>query len=175
MAFSEHPLVLTLTLDDSAFRFFNALRRQHFPPERNHLDAHLTLFHHLPGAEAEAIIQALEEVSRQEASINLSVSEVRLLGKGVAYRLESKPLQQLHRRLQKEWHHWLTAQDQQKLWPHITVQNKVSVCEAKTLHEQLSQGFEPFAATGIGLHLWEYRGGPWQSWRKFEFDPGGAG
>lgn len=166
---TEHPLVLTLSLDDDAFRFFNALRQQHFPAERNHLDAHLTLFHQLPGVQADRIEADLEKISQQYRPIHLLVSEVRLLGKGVGYRLESKLLQQLHRQLQKQWQAWLTPQDQSKLWPHVTVQNKVSPSQARGLYVRLANDFEPFEATGTGLHLWEYRGGPWESRQEFGF------
>ena len=166
---SSHPLVLTLMLDADSFRFFTDLRRQHFPPERNHLDAHLTLFHQLPGNEADRFVEGLEAVSPRYSPLTMNVSEVRLLGKGVGYRIESKVLQQLHRQLQKQWSSYLTAQDQQRIWPHITVQNKVSPEVARALHEQLSSEFEPFNVTGTGLHLWEYQGGPWQSVKEFSF------
>ena len=43
------PLILTLKLDQASFTRLDALRQAHFPPERNWLSAHLTLFHHLPG------------------------------------------------------------------------------------------------------------------------------
>ena len=42
------PLIVTALLDEVAQERFDRLRREHFPPERNHLDAHLTLFHRLP-------------------------------------------------------------------------------------------------------------------------------
>jgi len=49
---SEHdPLILTLNFNNEVQQFFNALRKQHFPPVINYLDAHLTLFHHLPPPE----------------------------------------------------------------------------------------------------------------------------
>lgn len=169
MTLSHHPLVLTLTLDEAATKFFNQLRQRHFPPERNYLEAHLSLFHQLPGAEADRLVSELHSVSQQYRPLKLVVKEVRMLGRGVAYRLESALLQQLHRQLQKQWRTYLTAQDQQKLWPHVTVQNKVSPDEAKRLHEQLSESFIPFEATGTGLHLWEYHGGPWQSKQELAF------
>ena len=165
----HYPLVLTLTLDEAATTFFNQLRQRHFPAERNYLEAHLTLFHQLPGAEAKRLVSELESISQQYRPLKLVVKEVRLLGKGVAYRVESTLLQQLHRQLQKQWRSHLTAQDQQKLWPHVTVQNKVSPNEAKRLHAELSEGFAPFEAVGTGLHLWEYHGGPWQSRQQFGF------
>ena len=169
MAISEYPLVLTLTLDAEATTFFNELRQQHFPAERNYLEAHLTLFHQLPGSEIDSVVAPLENVSQQYHPIDLQVKEVRLLGRGVGYRLESSLLQQLHRQLQKQWRPFLTKQDQQKLWPHVTVQNKVTPGEAKHLYERLSEEFEPFTAQGTGLHLWEYHGGPWESARVFSF------
>jgi 2'-5' RNA ligase len=165
----HQPLVLTLTLDDAATKFFNELRQQHFPAGRNYLEAHLTLFHQLPGAETDRLVVDLERLSQQYRPLRLVVKEVRLLGKGVAYRLECTLLQQLHRQLQKQWHDQLTPQDQQKLWPHVTVQNKVTSDEAKRLHVRLSEGFEPYEAIGTGLHLWEYHGGPWQSKQQFAF------
>ena len=169
MAASEYPLVLTLTLDTEATGYFNQLRQRHFPPERNHLNAHLTLFHQLPGLEADCFVSGLEEISAQYGPLSLSVAEVRLLGKGVAYYLKSQVLPQLHRQLQKRWQPYLTAQDQQKLWPHVTVQNKVPPEVARILHEQLSADFEPFVAMGTGFHLWEYKGGPWRSLQEFTF------
>ena len=42
------PLIVTALLDEVAQERFDRLRREHFPPERNQLDAHLTLFHRLP-------------------------------------------------------------------------------------------------------------------------------
>ena len=44
-------LILTLIIDGEAQNFFNILRQRYFPAERNYLDAHLTLFHNLPGNE----------------------------------------------------------------------------------------------------------------------------
>ncbi len=171
---SDHPLVLTLTLDEAATTFFNQLRQRHFPAERNYLEAHLTLFHQLPGAEADQLVSELHTVSQRYRPLKLAVSEVRLLGRGVAYRLESPLLQQLHRQLQKQWRSYLTSQDQQKLWPHVTVQNKVAPDEAKRLHEQLTKDFEPFEATGTGLHLWEYHGGPWESKQQLALGGGSS-
>ena len=166
---TEAPLILTLALDEAAFHFFNQLRQEHFPAERNYLKAHLTLFHHLPGAEQSTITQYLTEVSQDQPPLSLAVSEVRSLGSGVAYRLVSQELQDLHRRLSEKWQAWLTPQDQQTLWPHVTVQNKVSKQEAQALYQQLNNAFEPFTATGTGLQLWEYQAGPWELLEVFDF------
>ena len=53
MAFE--PFIVTAELPGEIFSWVDGLRRAHFPPERNHLSAHVTLFHALPPwVEAEA-------------------------------------------------------------------------------------------------------------------------
>ena len=163
------PLILTLALDDAAQACFNALRRQHFPPKINHLAAHLTLFHHLPGAEFDTVTAELRAQCRAQAPLPLSVTGLRSLGRGVAFMLENEELRALHRRLQTTFAPHLTPQDQQKLQPHITIQNKVDPAAARQLLNGLQAGFEPFEAVGTGLHLWAYRGGPWENLAEFPF------
>jgi 2'-5' RNA ligase len=163
------PLILTLALDAGSQQFFNELRQQHFPPERNFLQAHLTLFHHLPGADYVRISQELATLAATEAPLLLAVTGLRFLGRGVAYSLENSRLQALHKQLQTLWLPTLTPQDQQKLNPHITVQNKVDPAVARALFQQLTTGFQPFEAVGTGLQLWAYRGGPWEALQAFPF------
>ena len=165
----DAPLILSLMLDESSQAFFNGLRRQHFPPERNYLAAHLTLFHHLPGAHLADITQELVACSQSMGPTPLEVTGLQFLGRGVAYALESEAISALHRALQQQWLPWLTPQDQQRRRPHITIQNKVDPAVARALHQQLTDEFEPFEATGTGLHLWAYRNGPWEALRTFRF------
>lgn len=162
-------LILTLALDAKSQEFFNELRKQHFPSERNFLAAHLTLFHHLPGAEYAAITEHLAQLAAAQPPQTLAVSGVRFLGRGVAYMLECPPLQTLHRALQTAWQPHLTPQDQQKLNPHVTVQNKVDPAVGRALYQELAADFHPFEATGEGLQLWAYRNGPWEELKMFEF------
>lgn len=168
------PLILTLALDPDSQAFFDELRRQHFPPARNFLRAHLTLFHALPG-EARAEISAhLSAVAAAQSPLPLEVSGVQFMGQGVMYRLESPTLRRLHKALQTSWqtdfNFPLSGQDRQPLHPHVTVQNKVSSAQARALHEQLSASFQPFAATGTGLRLWAYCGGPWEEVEGLSFE-----
>lgn len=158
-----NPLILTLTLDPASQAFFDELRRAHFPPARNFLSAHLTLFHALPGHERAAIEAELATVAAATAPLELRVEKVVFMGRGVAYALESAPLRQLHQQLQTRWRAWLTPQDRQPRRPHVTVQNKVEPAVARALFEELSAGFVPFRAEGVGLTLWEYKGGPWEA------------
>ncbi|QJX48057.1 2'-5' RNA ligase family protein [Hymenobacter taeanensis] len=163
------PLILTLALDPASQAHFNALRQEHFPKERNYLQAHVTLFHHLPAAEKPAIEAELRRLSCPLPPLTLRVTGLRFMGRGVAYDLENTVLQQLHKQLQTTWAAWLTPQDQQRLKPHITVQNKVNPAVARALHAELAEQFTPFEVNGTGLHLWAYRGGPWEKLQEFAF------
>jgi len=165
------PLIVTLELDAKTREAFDLLRRTYFPVERNHLSAHLTLFHHLPGDEEQAVIANLAEVCVETDVCALRVASPFLMGRGVAYRVEGAALLAVHAQLVSRWRPWLTEQDSQPLRPHVTVQNKVEPAVARTSFDELRAGFTPFVATGEGLHLWRYRGGPWESVGLYRFRP----
>ena len=162
------PLIITLALNDEAQLFFNDLRAQHFPPQLNYLKAHLTLFHHLPSNE-ESITETVKSICADQKKLALPITDIKHTGRGVAYRIESGELVQLHKHLQQLWKQWLIPQDRQRLWPHITVQNKVSTQQAAALQQTLLKKFVPFTVYGIGLELWLYKGGPWQFVTSFSF------
>ena len=162
------PLILTVQLDESSQSFFNEKRKQYFPPERNFLSAHLTLFHHLPDEEA-IIIQTIEALCVKEKRVELKVTEPKNIGKGVAYKIESQELILLHKKLRKQWISFLTPQDRQGLWPHITIQNKVSAEEADRTLRNVKKSFKPFTAYATGLTLWRYLNGPWQLYQQYSF------
>ncbi len=163
------PLILTLALDAASQTYFNHLRQQHFPPKINYLAAHLTLFHHLPSHELTSVSATLRQLSQSLGPLVLRVTGLRSLGRGVAFTLENAELRTLHRQLQAAFAPHLTPQDQQKLQPHITIQNKVDPAAARQLLADLQADFAPFEAVGTGLHLWAYRGGPWESLAEFPF------
>ncbi len=166
--FDPAPLILTLALAPDDQARFDRLRAAHFPPERNVLSAHVTLFHHLPGAEAGRIAADLATASRR-APFPVAVTAVRSLGRGVAFTLDSEILAGLRGTLRRSWEALLTAQDRQGFRPHITVQNKVSAAEAKGLLQALAAGFAPFEIGATGLSLWRYRGGPCPAEAAFPF------
>jgi 2'-5' RNA ligase len=159
-AHAGRPLIVTLFLDEQSQAEFDRQRAAYFPPERNHVAAHVTLFHALPGEQFDAVAEDLEAVDRP--AFEVVVAGLRLLGGGVAYRLESGELLDLRARLAAAWEPWLTRQDRQRFAPHVTVQNKVAPAVARELHDRLSAGFAPWTATAIGLGLWRYLGGPWE-------------
>lgn len=163
------PLILTLAFDERSFARFEALRRAHFPPERNLIPAHLTLFHHLPGTQLPVILGDLRRTCRDEAPFPLAVTGLRSLGRGVALALAAPELERLRDRLAALWSDWLIPQDRQAHRPHVTIQNKVEPAAAKTLLADLSAGFAPWSARAEGLLLWRYHGGPWERLARLPF------
>lgn len=167
---STPPLLVTLVMDAKSFEHFNALRQRHFPPERNHIPAHITLFHHLPGDEEAAIYEVLSQRAQARKRFEMRTTDLWMMGFGVAYRIESSDAQALRRELAATFAAWLTPQDAKPGFkPHITVQNKTSAEEAKTLHAQLAADFEPQEIMAVGMDLWRYLGGPWQHVKRFDF------
>jgi hypothetical protein len=67
----------------------------------------------LPGERAPDIAARLGEIAREEPPMTLGVTGLRLLGRGVAYALESEALQRLRGGLARDWSDALTAQDRQ--------------------------------------------------------------
>lgn len=164
------PLILTLKIDAASFRFFDALRREYFPPERNFLRAHVTLFHHLPGEKLEKIREDVSRLCAGTPAFPLQFTHWRFLGKGSAMTIESAELLNLRARLAKIWSANLTAQDRQKFQPHVTVQNKVAPDQAKLLFEELSADWHPKTGFGEGLSLWHYVAPGWKLEADFEFE-----
>ena len=155
------PLIVTLALDQASQVTFDRLRAAHFPPERNHLAAHVTLFHALPGEHEDAVRQDLAELARR-TPYGVRVAGLRSLGRGVAYVLESAELAATREELARRWAPWLTPQDRQRHSPHVTVQNKVPPDGARALLQELQRDFAPYDVTATGLALWRYLGGPWE-------------
>src|SRR6185437_5978036 len=111
------PLIVTALLDEVTQERFDRLRREHFPPERNHLDAHLTLFHRLPAASA---IGAALAIAADRQAITARVRRVRGWRGGVAYDLVAPELIALRGQLAQGWSDLLSAQDRAKADLHVT-------------------------------------------------------
>ena len=166
----DAPLIVTLELDADSFAFLDGLRRRHFPPERNVLPAHLTLFHKLPGEEIETVCAILALIASRTPPLPLDVAGLRFLGYGSAFEIVSPALIRLRAGLADAFEPWLTPQDRQRFQPHVTIQNKAPVAEAKRLFQTLTEDFQPMTATGTGLALWHYRDGPWEAAGRSPFE-----
>lgn len=144
------------------------MRRAYFPPERNQLPAHLTIFHALPpSAETEARHRLAEAVKGPPPPA--LIAGLMDLGGGVALRIVSDELDRIRDELSEAFRGLLSAQDSQGWRPHVTIQNKVAPKVARALIEELEKGFEsrPLAIRGLGLH--RYLGGPWERLADYPF------
>lgn len=162
MTKTEAPIIVSALFGDADFAFLNGLRKEYFPPERNVIDAHLTLFHHLPPSIAGELKHRLNAETRGVSRPKARLSGVMSLGRGVAFRIESPELAAIRDGLADAFSGLLTPQDQQGWRPHVTVQNKVDPAEAKRLLKKLSDGFVPRPVEVSGIACWYYRGGPWE-------------
>ncbi len=58
------PLIVAAIFGAQDHMYLDGLRRTHFPPERNRLAAHLTLFHHLPPGIGPELKRRLTDLTR---------------------------------------------------------------------------------------------------------------
>lgn len=163
------PLIVTLEPDAGSRALFDALRRAHFPPERLVVDAHVTVFHALPGEEIDTVADALARSAATTPSLCfVAETPAPLSRRGVAIPIACPSARDVKRRLLDEFAFALTPQDRGGMRPHVTVQNKVDPETAAATLAHLRAGWVPHTGRFEGLALWRYRGGPWEAvadWR----------
>lgn len=164
-------LIVTAEIAPSDLAWLDGLRRAHYPPERNRLPAHLTMFHALPPSaegEARATLSRMGSAPLPRASIEGLLD----LGGGVAFRVVSPDLDCIRSELAADFHGLLSAQDAGGWRPHVTIQNKVAPKDARSLKARLEREFHPqsLAISGLGLH--RYVGGPWEKLAIYAFRGG---
>ena len=75
------PLILTAELPPELHRWATDLRERHFPPERNYLEAHVTLFHALPATIQAELRDVLARVVAESAPIPARLEGLMNLGR----------------------------------------------------------------------------------------------
>jgi hypothetical protein len=161
-------LIITAGLSQGDFSWIEGLRRAHYPPDRNQVPAHLTMFHALPpSAEAEVRARLAQVVRRFPPAA--TIAGLMDLGGGVAFRIVSPDLDRIRDELADGLHGLLGAQDNAGWRPHITIQNKVAPRVARELKERLERKFEsrPLGIRGLSLH--RYLSGPWEDLADYSF------
>lgn len=166
------PLILTALLPKDLHRWATGLRTTHFPPERNFLEAHVTLFHAIPPQCEDELERLLKRLAGEFAPVDGYLAGLMSLGGGTAFKLESDGLLRLRDGIAEHLRGMLTGQDQHRPRLHVTIQNKVPSAEAKALQDQLEGTFEPRAIAFRGFGLHRYMGGPWEHIRDFAFRGG---
>jgi hypothetical protein len=155
------PIIVSALFGGSDHAWLDGLRRAHFPPERNQLAAHLTLFHHLPPSCEAEVRGRLAEAARRKPP-QAEAAGLLNLGRGVAIRIVSPELEAVRAALADAFRGLLTPQDAAGWRPHVTIQNKVAPAEARRLLADLGAGFRPRPVAIEALACWWYRGGPWE-------------
>ena len=163
------PIIVTAVLGGKDQAWFDGLRRAHFPPERNQLAAHLTMFHHLPPGVAPELKQRLVAATRGVPPPLARLTAPFSLGRGVAYRIDCPGVAAIRADLADAFSGLLLPQDRQGWRAHVTVQNKVDPAAAKVLLQALSATFVARPLAVVGLAAWWYRGGPWEPLSRHMF------
>jgi len=162
------PIIVTALIGEPDFSYLDGLRQAHFPAERNHLRAHLTMFHHLPPSVERELLGVLRAETRGLAP-EARLASVINLGRGAAFRVESAGLADIRERLADRFEPLLIPQDANPWRAHVTIQNKATPVAAKLLLTELQAGFVPRPLKLKGLAAWWYRGGPWEEIARFSF------
>lgn len=165
---ADRPLIVTAELPAELQAQANALRQAYFPPERNYLDAHVTLFHAIPAHCEDELRQVLKTIAGEYAPVQARLLGIMSLGGGTALKLQSPDMLALRARIAERFHGMLTGQDQHTPRLHVTVQNKVSSKEAKALQAVLAPQIMAQDIAFRGFSLFRYLGGPWEplgNWR----------
>jgi hypothetical protein len=165
------PIIVTALIGAPDFAVLDGLRRAHFPAERNHLRAHVTLFHHLPPSVVGELTHLLQDEARG-CDPQARLAGLINLGGGVAYRIESPALADVRAAIADRFAPMLMPQDRNAWRAHVTVQNKVKPAEARALLAALQADFRPRPLALSGLAAWWYRGGPWEMIAGFAFGTG---
>lgn len=163
------PFIVTAKLPPDIQGWAEGLRRAHYPEERNHLHAHVTMFHSFAPSLLDELRDFLPRVTAEFAPPEADITGLMDLGTGTAIALASPQLLSLREMIADHFHGSLTAQDLYEPRPHITIQNKVTKREARALQAELAPEIprKHFVFPALELHL--YQGGPWEQIKSSAF------
>ncbi|KAH8199386.1 hypothetical protein TruAng_006430 [Truncatella angustata] len=192
--------VLTLLLTPAHQREMSALRRKWFPERLLKVDAHITLFHALPGSRLTAIRADLGEMARGVRGFEVRADRggVFKMGRGVGVEVDRGALDRargIREGLRAGWQGqdgerhvvglgstkseerrreigWLSEQDARKCWKgHYTVMNKEDDKDRKEqCYRELTEVWHGSKGSVTGLCLWRYDRGWWRDAEEFRFE-----
>ena len=161
-------LIVTAELGAADFAWLERLRRTHYPPDRNRVAAHLTIFHALPPSGEGEIRSRLSHLAASRPP-SARIEGLMDLGGGVAFRVLSPELDRIRDELSRDFHGLLGVQDSGGWRPHITIQNKVPPKVARALMAELERDIRPRLLAISGLALHRYLDGPWEKLAFYAF------
>lgn len=162
-------LVVTAELPPALQARCEALRRTHYPAERNHVPAHVTVLRALPPfveEEARGLLAALAAELPPPPAVLTGVMD---LGTGSALAIDCAGLLDVRAMIAAHFHGMLTRQDEGVPRLHVTVQNKVVRAEARALQMALAPAIVPERFAFTALSLQRYCGGPWEPAGRWPF------
>jgi hypothetical protein len=162
------PIIVTAELNRPDQNWAQALRRAHYPPERNQVPAHISLFHHLPPSLEQEVRGILADAVKTP-KLAARIEGVRSLGRGVAIEIACPALLDIRAIMADRFAHHLIPQDRHPSRPHITIQNKVAPDVAAATFAALKDGVVPRATTIAALSCWHYDDGPWLPIARYAF------
>lgn len=109
---TSSPFIVTAELPPEIFRWADGLRRTHFPPERNWLQAHVTLFHSFAPSLRGEVLGLLSQIAASHAAPPARIDGLMNLGNGTALAITSPGLLAIRAGIADHFHGALTAQDQ---------------------------------------------------------------
>ncbi len=163
------PFIVAGELPADVLAWADGLRRAHYPPERNWLKAHVTLFHSFAPSLKEALPRYLSAMAGEYAPPAAEVTGLMDLGKGTAIAVRSPGLLAIRDRIAEHFWDLLTRQDQGGKKLHITIQNKVPRDDALALQRSLEPALPhpKFHFVGLALHI--YRNPYWEAVGAWKF------
>src|SRR5205085_11092495 len=102
-------LIVTAELAAHDLAWLDQLRRAHYPADRNHVAAHLTMFHALPPSSEAGVRTTLAQMAAERPP-RASIEGLMDLGGGVAFRIVSPELDRTREQLTDAFHGLLSAQ-----------------------------------------------------------------
>lgn len=163
------PFIVTAELPVDVFSWANGLRAEHFPPERNWLKAHVTLFHSFAPSLRDELPRYLARMAGEFAPPHAELTGLMDLGSGTALAIRSPAMLAVRDAIAEHFWQMLTQQDRGGKKLHITIQNKVDRAAALALQAMLGPKLRQraFAFTGLGLHI--YRSPHWEAVGTWKF------
>lgn len=165
------PLLVVAELPADVFAWAQALRQAHYPPARNRMGAHVTLFHGLPPS-AEMHVRGLLSALSRRPPPDATIRGLMDLGRGTAFAIDSPGMAHLHEEMAERLHGLIQQKDARPLRLHITIQNKVAPADARALQAAMTPSFEQRAFRFRGFGLYSWTGEIWQRDRVFPFHGG---
>ncbi|KAJ3524660.1 hypothetical protein NM208_g11971 [Fusarium decemcellulare] len=174
----EQHYILTLLTDSHHHGAMTALRKQWFPSQLLKVDAHVTLFHALPGSKLHEIQEDIAAIAARTSKFEVKVGKENVfeMGKGVGINISNhdngqRKAASIHAELRNKWESFLSDQDKREKWRgHYTIMNKeddkemVGECLA-----YLKSGHAESRGTVEGLSLFLYDRGWWREGEVFKF------